>query len=47
MLLAEPFTDRVTGLAIEVHRHAAGLLEFVYEPRLSWQTQGVAWYPDS
>ena len=32
MLLAEPLTDRVIGLAIEVHRHTGpGLLESVYE----------------
>jgi GxxExxY protein len=34
MLLAEPLTDRVIGLAIEVHRHIGpGLLELesVYE----------------
>ena len=32
MLLAEPLIDRVTGLAIEVHRHAGpGLLKSVYE----------------
>ncbi len=35
MLLAEPLTDRVIGLAIEVHRHTGpGLLESVYEMRL-------------
>ena len=34
-LLAEPLTDRMIGLAIEVHRHIGpGLLEFVYELRL-------------
>jgi len=32
MLLAAPLTDRVIGLAIEVHRHTGpGLLESVYE----------------
>ena len=32
MLLSEPLTDRVIGLAIEVHRHTGpGLLESVYE----------------
>src|SRR5579864_6743429 len=32
MLLAEPLTDRVIGLAIGVHRHTGpGLLESVYE----------------
>jgi GxxExxY protein len=32
MLLAEPLTDRVIGLAIEVRRHTGpGLLESVYE----------------
>jgi GxxExxY protein len=32
MLLAEPLTDRMIGLAIEVHRHTGpGLLESVYE----------------
>ena len=32
MLLGEPLTDRVIGLAIEVHRHTGpGLLESVYE----------------
>ena len=32
MLLAERLTDRVIGLAIEVHRHTGpGLLESVYE----------------
>jgi GxxExxY protein len=32
MLFAEPLTDRVIGLAIEVHRHTGpGLLESVYE----------------
>jgi len=32
MLLAEALTDRVIGLAIEVHRHTGpGLLESVYE----------------
>ena len=32
MLLAEPLTDRVIGLAIEVHRHTGpGLLESIYE----------------
>ena len=32
MILAEPLTDRVIGLAIEVHRHTGpGLLESVYE----------------
>jgi GxxExxY protein len=32
MLLAEPSTDRVIGLTIEVHRHTGpGLLESVYE----------------
>jgi GxxExxY protein len=32
MLLAEPLTDRVIALAIEVHRHTGpGLLESVYE----------------
>src|ERR1700722_18030250 len=32
MLLAESLTDRVIGLAIEVHRHTGpGLLESVYE----------------
>ena len=32
MLLAEPLTDRVIGLAIEVHRHTGpGLLESVYD----------------
>ena len=32
MLLAEPLTDRVIGLAIEVHRQTGpGLLESVYE----------------
>jgi GxxExxY protein len=32
MLLAEPLTERVIGLAIEVHRHTGpGLLESVYE----------------
>ena len=32
MLLAEPLTDRVIGLAIEVHRHTGpGLLESEYE----------------
>ena len=32
MLLAEELTDRVIGLAIEVHRHTGpGLLESVYE----------------
>ncbi len=32
MLLAGPLTDRVIGLAIEVHRHTGpGLLESVYE----------------
>ena len=32
MLLAEPLTDRVIGLAIEVHRHTGpGVLESVYE----------------
>ena len=34
MLLAEPSTDRVIGLAIEVHRHTGpGLLESFYAPR--------------
>jgi GxxExxY protein len=32
MLLAEPLTERVIGLAIEVHRHTGpGLLESVYQ----------------
>ena len=32
MLISEPLTDRVIGLAIEVHRHTGpGLLESVYE----------------
>ena len=32
MLIAEPLTERVIGLAIEVHRHTGpGLLESVYE----------------
>jgi GxxExxY protein len=32
MLLAEPLTDRVIGLAIELHRHTGpGLLESLYE----------------
>ncbi len=32
MLLAEPLTERVIGLAMEVHRHTGpGLLESVYE----------------
>jgi GxxExxY protein len=36
MLLAEPLTDRVIGLAIEVHRHTGpGLLDSVYELCLS------------
>jgi hypothetical protein len=35
MLLAEPLTDRVAGLAIEVHRHTGpGLLESGDEPCL-------------
>ena len=36
MRLAEPFTDRVTGLAIEVHRRTAGLLESVYAQCLNF-----------
>lgn len=36
MLLAEPLTQQVIGLAIEVHRHLGpGLLESVYEQCLS------------
>lgn len=36
MLLAEPLTQNVTGLAIEVHRHLGpGLLESVYEQCLA------------
>jgi GxxExxY protein len=36
MLLAEPLTDRVIGLAIEVHRHTGpGLLDSVYDLCLS------------
>ncbi|HTW71402.1 MAG TPA: GxxExxY protein [Acetobacteraceae bacterium] len=31
MLLVEPSTDRVTGLAIELYRPAGGLLESVSE----------------
>jgi len=45
MLLAEPLTDRVIGLAIEVHRHTGpGLLEFVYEQCLchEFQDAGIA-----
>ena len=36
MLLAEPLTDRVIGLAIELHRHTGpGLLESLYRARKS------------
>lgn len=36
MLLAEPLTQQVIGLAIEVHRHLGpGLLESPYQQRLS------------
>jgi len=45
MLLAEPLTEQVIGLAIEVHRHTGpGLLESVYEQCLCVELQraGVA-----
>jgi len=45
MLLAESLTDRVIGLAIEVHRHTGpGLLESVYVQRLCRELQdaGIA-----
>ena len=38
MLLAESLTERIIGLAIEVHRHTgAGLLESVYEQCLCYE----------
>ncbi len=38
MLLAEPLTECVIGLAIEVHRHTGpGLLESVYEQCLCYE----------
>jgi GxxExxY protein len=38
MLLAESLTERVIGLAIEVHRHTGpGLLELVYEQCLCYE----------
>jgi GxxExxY protein len=40
MLLAEGLTDRIIGLAIEVHRHTGwGLLESVYEQCLCYELQ--------
>jgi len=45
MLLAEPLTDQVIGLAIEVHRHTGpDLLESVYEQCLcrEWRDAGIA-----
>src|SRR5579862_9415344 len=39
MLLAERLTERVNGLAIEVHRHTGrGLLESIYE---IWLSRGL------
>jgi GxxExxY protein len=40
MLLAEQLTERIIGLAIEVHRHTGrGLLESVYEQCLCYELQ--------
>jgi len=42
MLLAEPLTDRVIGLAIELHRHTGpGLLEAVYDLCLCRELAGA------